>query len=427
MITTAVIAEFNPFHNGHSYILEQARKQTNADTIVVIMSGDFVQRGEPAITDKYTRAKFALTNGADLVIELPVCYATASAEFFAKGAVSLCQQLGFIDYLCFGSEMIHLKALTEIAEILVREPEFYLNELKSNVKAGLSYPAARLNALKSYFNHNLDASTLDRKELDSILDSIAMPNQILSLEYIKALIQLNSKIKPLPIKRIDQGYHSLELSGKYVSASALRNHMQNESALDLCQASLPANVFAVLSQKHSNNQLIYANDLFGQLQYHLSYLVHNKQDFTAFFDITNDFNNKLTNTFLEATTFEDLCEQLKSKDLTYTRISRMLLHILLTIKSKDLQIYLENGTTFYAHILALNIENNALTVALKNNCKIPCITSAGKYKKLLDEIGQKQFESDLFASLFYESMVAQKSGQSFHHEFKQKLICDKYL
>lgn len=215
MKTVGLITEYNPFHNGHLYHIEKAKELTGADRVIVIMSGDYVQRGTPAVLSKHSRAHMALLNGASVVLELPVCYSCASAEFFAKGAVSVLDGLGCIDALCFGSECGNLEHLTSIAHLLSAEPETYRHHLQSSLKNGMSFPAARCHALKKM--------TGDAYASQILSD----PNNILGIEYLKALKKLNSPIVPFTLKREFSGYHDTELHDCSSSASAIRKVLMN--------------------------------------------------------------------------------------------------------------------------------------------------------------------------------------------------------
>ncbi len=214
MKTIGIIAEFNPLHNGHKYLIDTCKKALLADKCIVVMSSDFVQRGAPSIVDKFTRAKMALLSGADLVIELPVYYSLGSAEYFAGAAVSILDSLGVVDYLCFGSEFPSLDKLEQVADILHKEPEGYKRSLLDAQKRGLSFASARSATLEKELSDNLS----DFSEYNEILSS---PNSILALEYLKRLKQINSKIRPYTIERIGQPYHSSEHSS-IPSASGVR-------------------------------------------------------------------------------------------------------------------------------------------------------------------------------------------------------------
>ena len=229
MKIVGLIAEYNPFHNGHLYHIRKAKEITGADAVLVIMSGNYVQRGTPAIMPKHLRAQVALESGVAAVFELPVCYATGSAEYFATGAVSLLNHLGCVDALCFGSECGDYALLERIAGILTEEPEDYTFYLKEALRKGLSFPRARQQALSSY---------LKDENVDQVLDE---PNNILGIEYIKALYQTGSLIKGYTIQRKESGYHDRDLSGNYSSASAIRRllaqagssiHLRSDSIYD---------------------------------------------------------------------------------------------------------------------------------------------------------------------------------------------------
>ena len=223
MKIVGIIAEYNPFHKGHEFHIEKAKKITGADAAIIIMSGDYVQRGIPSIMPKHLRTQMALACGADVVLELPVCYATGSAEYFATGAVSLLEALGCVDYLCFGSECGEIKILQQIADVLCKEPAHYKVLLQKHFKNGNTFPAARKLAFIEYLNQHKSLSCIP-EQISKILDS---PNNILGIEYLKALSCLNSSIEPVTITREGAGYHDQTLGDLFSSASALRQGLQD--------------------------------------------------------------------------------------------------------------------------------------------------------------------------------------------------------
>lgn len=404
MTTTAIIAEFNPFHNGHKYLFEQAKKITNADYLIVVMSGNFVQRGEPAIMDKYLRSEIALQAGADLVLELPVCYATASAEYFAYGGVKLLNSLGFVDYLCFGSESGDLTDIQKAASLLVNEPTDFKNALTEAIKAGNSYPSARKLALATYFSDT------------SFLDS---PNNILALEYCKALLTLNSTIKPITVKRAGSGYHeeALSTNESFVSATALRGVLTKEDSSALSDY-MPAYGASLLQTHFQKRYPITLSDFDSMMQYKLMM----EDDFTKYLDVTPDLHDKICkqrSQYKDAKSFNNL---LKSKDLTYTRVSRMLCHILLDIKKKDFEAIKELNTPPYAYMLALNSKANELTSIIKSNSKLTLISSTAKAEQTLVGTALMQFNLDVAASHLYESVLSTKFNTSMTLEYNRKLI-----
>ena len=195
MKVLGLVTEYNPFHNGHLYHVEESKKVTGCDTVVCIMSGNFIQRGQPAIVNKWARTEMALRNQIDLVIELPVYYSVSSAEFFAYGAIKLLDSLGIIDSVCFGSEYNDIEILSTVARTLIHEPLIYKDKLSYYLGQGLSFPKARALALDHYFSQSGEE---DSKLIGTIMNQ---PNNILGIEYIKALYKLKSRIKPTTIKR----------------------------------------------------------------------------------------------------------------------------------------------------------------------------------------------------------------------------------
>ena len=226
--TTGIIVEYNPLHPGHIYHMEQTRKQTGADYLIAVMSGSFVQRGAPALLDKYTRTRMALLAGADVVIELPVCFATGSAGDFAAGAVSLLDKLGCVDVLCFGSESGDISLFKKTATLLQCESAAFSNALKKALKSGLSFPAARQQALLLCLDMAKDMPSTacpdNNSTAEQIVALLSSPNNLLGLEYTLALLRRNSSIRPFTISRVGSGYHDpLGGAADFPSASALRS------------------------------------------------------------------------------------------------------------------------------------------------------------------------------------------------------------
>ena len=241
MNITGIIVEYNPFHNGHAYHIQKTREKTNCDAIVAVMSGNFVQRGVPAIVDKWNRSKMALMNGVDLVIELPLIYSLSSAEFFASGAVSLLNNLGIVNNLCFGSECGDTDVLSIIGKILTDEPIEFKKILKENLDKGLAYPLARSKALIQFLNI-FDNKKLLNYNIEEILSS---SNNILGIEYCKSLIKLNSSIRPYSIQREGSTYNSTSLNNKFSSATSIRKFIKENKNIKDVETHLPKNVYSL--------------------------------------------------------------------------------------------------------------------------------------------------------------------------------------
>lgn len=421
MKVAAVIAEYNPFHNGHHYHLERTRGLAWADYIIAVLSGDFVQRGMPAVMDKYARAEMALRNGVDLVLELPAVYATGSAEFFAMGAVSLLDKLGCVDFLCFGSECGQLEPLSRMASLLLEEPAAYYIPLQHYLKAGHSFPKARSLALQVAFSGSIAAS----------------PNDILGVEYIKALQKRRSAIRPLTVQREGSSYHDPILdenrrSGPsggplfYSSASAIREHIaghgKGEALADLenIKGHVPENVFRLLCDRIGKTFPMGSHDFSSLLFYKL--LLENEKGFSHYQDMAPALSDKIRKNLNRYEGFEQFCSLLKSKDITYSRISRCLIHILLDMREEKLQEYIGQDFTFYARILGFRKSSAPLLAAIKANASIPLISKLADARFLLNDAGLSMLEKDIQASHIYSSVISDKFGHSFSSEYTRPLV-----
>ncbi|MBR5584002.1 MAG: nucleotidyltransferase family protein [Lachnospiraceae bacterium] len=293
MNVTAIISEYNPLHKGHLYHIETARKETGADFCIAIMSGNFVQRGTPAILDKYARAEAALKSGVDLVLELPAMYATASAEYFALGGVALANKLGCVTHLSFGSEYGQADKFMEAANLLINEPEEMKIPLKEALKEGLSYPAARAYAVK-----------VSHPELADILET---PNNILGVEYCKALLKLKSKIIPHTLKRQGQDYHSETADEGFASATGIRKLIGNNNPEQetILKAQLPPATYDCLSPYFGHRPLT-EDDLSMLLRYKL--ITENRSHLTEYFGVNKELSNRIYKHLSDFETFSSFAE-----------------------------------------------------------------------------------------------------------------------
>ncbi len=400
MKIVGLIAEYNPFHNGHQYHIERAKECTGADAVVVIMSGNFVQRGMPAVMPKHLRTEAALMAGASLVIELPVCYATGSAEFFARGAISILHQLGCVDSLCFGSECGDLSILQKAARTLSSEPEYYKELLNHYLRQGNSFPSARELALKEY-----NAS-------DELGDILSKPNNILGIEYLKALIRLESHITPFTIQRIASHYHEKELKEQFSSASAIREQIVG-AGLEKVKGQVPENSLPLLEKCNQKRYPITANDFSVLLKYRL--LDEHTTNLTKYADVSEELANRIEHRLNQYINFEQFCDCLKTKELTHSRISRALLHILLGIKTTD---YTKPE---YAHILGFRKDQSDVLSVIKKHSTIPMITKLTAADSL-SEIAKRMLEQDIYASNLYESVITDKFHTPFINEYEHPIV-----
>ncbi len=393
MKVTAVIAEYNPFHNGHLYQLRTIRTAEHADWIVVVLSGDFMQRGIPAIVDKYQRCQMALANGADLVFELPVYFALGSAEYFAQGAVSLIDKLGVVDSLHFGSECGDLSLISDCARIIASESCQYQSLLNDFLKQGCSFPAARARAVAALF---------PEKDTDTLLNA---PNNILGIEYVKALLQRNSAIQPATLARKGEGYASDVLdTNHFVSANALRSALEHSATVAAASPHVPANVYSLLSQQ----DFLFTEDFSETLLYKLLRDASGKDAFAPYYDIGKQLSHTLYRHLPAYLSFEDFAMQCKSKNLTYTRICRSLMHILLDMTQENADTLKHKDYTQYARLLGFSEHGKHLLKAIKANASVPVITKPAMALKQLDGAARMSLQADLHAADIYDSISQQK-------------------
>ena len=410
MKTVGIIAEYNPFHNGHAYHITAAKEMTGADYCIVVMSGDFVQRGAPAIIDKYARAQAALENGADLVLELPVCYSASSAEYFASGAVALLDKLGVTDTLCFGSECGDIRVLSELADALLNETEEFKHILKQCMKAGSSYPQARNRALSAAAPH-----------LTDILHVLQSPNNILGIEYIKAIRKRQCSIQPYTLSRLGAGYHAADLEASYSSALAIRESISMTNDIGYIKEQVPPNVYETMKEAFGHTFPILPDDLSPLLSYKL--LLEQTQGFHSYLDIDGSFSDRLVRMLPSSMNFIDFCEQLKTKNMTYTRVARNLLHILLNIYSEDMDAFRTDDYIYYARMLGFKKEAEPLLSAVKERSEIPLLSKPADAANIIAHTnGHKMFDADIRAAHVYSLLVQQKFGGSFQNEYRSRIM-----
>lgn len=405
MNTVGIIAEYNPCHNGHKYHIEESRKRTNADCVVSIISGSFVQRGAPAVADKFTRARCALLSGADLVIELPVVYSTGSAELFASGAVNILDKLGGISHISFGSECDNLEILDKIAQVLAFESQTFQSLLKKYIATGIGMPAARQAAL---------AKILNMPEITTIIGS---PNNILAIEYLKALKRFNSKITAVNIMRKNNSYHDKNLTGSISSATAIRELIEKGNFSDVRHA-IPEAAYGVFQDIYQKTFPINANDC----SILLDYAVTDKfNKLSVYSDVGEALANKIRLYFSNAEKsyrWNDIAIALKSRDLTYTRVCRGLIHILLGIDSEFITSVRNAGFPSYVRILGFNEKGREFLSFAKKDSLIPIISNCSDDYNKLDDMQRLLFEYDIKATRIYNSIVYSRYGIQLKDDYR---------
>ena len=402
MKAVGLVTEYNPFHNGHLYHLNKAMELTGADISVAVMSGDFVQRGEPAVLDKYVRASMALNSGVNLVVELPVNYAVSSAESFAAGALKV---LNYIkaDSIAFGSESGDIERLSKLAHILCDNEDTLYNEISKYTANGISYAAARQKTVEK----------LTDKDTAAMLTS---SNNILAVEYLKAIIKNNYAIKPYTIKRQGDSYNDTDIRSEYASATALRGNLK----ADNISKYIPVKAGLILS---SNTNYIYPDDiteaLFTRL---LDILFASSYDKNVFIenvmqypDVNKEIAGRLYKSAMDMITrtvqqrsesedngafsFGSLCEHIKTKEVPLSRIKRALVRITLGLDKKHMEKY---SNAPYIRVLGFDKKGQEYLSYIRKTVEVPLITKTADYKEMLLD--------DIHAANIYNMIVAGKYG-----------------
>lgn len=422
MKTVGFITEYNPFHSGHLYHMQEAKRRTGADFSIALMSGNFVQRGEPAVFDKYTRARAALLAGADLVLEIPAPFSTASAREFSSYGVALLTALG-TDSLVFGSECGETAPLRETAQLLASETPEFQKRLLSLQKQGLTYPKARARAL-------------ERPDLTSLLEN---PNNILGIEYLRAAIQMKSPMEFLTIKRTGKSYHDSSLPEKTAdcppSATAIRtairdldpDHWQKNRI-----ASPGSRLSGLLSSLLPDVTLpaykeavpVFPDDLSGLLNSRILDLTYSGvSERLRISDLTPELESRLLRQPYRPLSFEERVQDLKTRQMTYTRVSRALLHLILQISEEQMETWKQMGYAPYARVLGFrrSAAEAGLLGHLKQKSAIPILTKMADAQKQLSPEACSLLGTEIRASHLYETWKSRRGG-TFQNEFTKEIL-----
>lgn len=378
-----IIAEYNPFHNGHYYHMQKAKQEANADYCIAVISGNFTQRGDVSIVNKWAKAYMAICGGADLVIELPTIYSVSSAENFANGAIKILDSLKIVDSFAFGAEANDLATLNNIANVLNEEPKGYTNILNHELKKGISYPAARENAIMMYLN--------DIKRYANVMGN---PNNILAVEYLKALKNQKSKLTPIMIKRQKVYYNEHRIVDGYASATGIRELLKNKEYSDVSKV-VPRSTYQILGQQANNGRMILSLEKY---QKEIIYALRKMtvEEIAELPDVSEGLENSIKNAANNCNNLTELINGIKSKRYTQTRIQRILIYALLGINKK----MMENSKKIipYTRILGFNSKGKMLISEIMNKSpKINMITSVKKY---MDQNKNKQLAEMLNVDIF---------------------------
>ena len=358
MKAVGIVVEYNPFHNGHLYHVQQTRKKTKADCIIAVMSSSFTQRGEPAIVPKWERARMALAGGVDLVVELPYPFAVQTAEWFAHGAISILDAL-FCEQLCFGSEHGNIDAFIEIAQLLINEKEQHDEKVKHYMKQGMSYAKAYALALNDIGHDILDMS---------------QPNNILGLHYVKAIIEQQSKMIPETIQRTVAHYHdqTLPANESIASATSIRRFLQ--SGHDDVARYVPKTTYETLqTYRHTYTTWHDWETYFPLLKYRL--LTMEREDIRHIAEVEEGIEHRLQKAIAHATSFHGFLSAIKTKRYTWTRLQRICTHILTNVTKKEMAQAHKNKKATYIRLLAMNEIGRAYVRKVKKQTTLPIVTN----------------------------------------------------
>lgn len=412
MKVLGIIAEYNPFHMGHAWQIETSKKESLSDGVMVLMSGSLTQRGDFAILNKWLRTRLALSAGVDLVCELPFGYACQSAEAFAHGGIKIFNATGVIDVVSFGSESGHIYPLTSLAEILVHEPAEFKSFLKQELSSGVSFPRARELAIRSYLGH--DAGNL-----------LKTPNNILALEYLKALHKTHSDIDSMTVKRQGADYHSL-LPSKYLSASGIRIILKDALAH-------PESASAIL--KALDNKLPYsADDLILPFKRNynprgddyflnalrLQILSNDVQHLKNTPYVSEGLEHKIRDALKTSTTLDECVNRIISKRIPQTRVRRILCNRLLELNNEILNLFQAESFVPYLRVLGFNQTGKAILKTIKDLGQLPILTNLKKSRFSLTPLQNKMLDYDCRATDFHNQFY--ETEYCYHRDYLQSPV-----
>jgi predicted nucleotidyltransferase len=410
MRVLGIISEYNPLHSGHIYHINASREKTSATHTLCVMSGQFVQRGEPAIADKWARTRMALNAGIDLVLELPVVFSCASAEIFAYGAVRTLHNTGVVDFLSFGSEQGEIGSLWRIASVLYEEPYEFKILLKQFLDEGLSFPAAREKALNSYL----------RELPENIMDQ---SNNILAIEYLKALMHFRSSIQPITIKRRGSSYNNTEMASSFSSATAIRNMIHSDNSLSGLSLinNLPPATYEILSECFNKKRGPVFSDHFSDIILHLIRRV--APDYLRQVpDVNEGLENRLRTCALRFGKLSDFIEAASTSRYPSARIKRIAVNLLLGITKNKLQKIIENESCGYLRVLGFNSKGLELLKKIKTSASYPVIAKVSNYRNQLSGLAVRMFEYDINATNAYVMAYSDPNGRTGDQDFTTPVV-----
>ncbi|GLX71194.1 nucleotidyltransferase [Paenibacillus glycanilyticus] len=399
MRTVGLIVEYNPFHNGHQYHLRESVKIAEADAVVAVMSGHFLQRGEPAVMDKWARTEAALRGGCDLVLELPTAYATQAAEWFAYGAVAVLEATGIVDAFCFGTESGEIEVLHDAAKLIAHEPPEFQRLLREELLSGKSYPSAYSSAIAAYL------LSVGRKEAAGF--PFAQPNHTLGLHYLIALERIQGRMTPYTIRREKSEYGQTTVTDSAIaSATAIRKLLLEDGKLEASRPLVPSATYDVMQREWASGRSPVSWANFVQPLLH-AVVTQRPDQLAEYREMTEGLEYRLLNALpeLEHTGMEPLLEALKTKRYTRTKLQRALLSILLNHKKEDFTPDKLAAGVEYIRVLGFTSKGQQLLKRMKKEARLPVLLSAAR-----SPVQSRYLELDTQATAAY--MLAQPGHAS---------------
>jgi predicted nucleotidyltransferase len=409
MRAVGLVTEYNPFHNGHLHHLRQSLRMTGADASVAVMSGHFLQRGEPALADKWVRTEMALAAGVDLVFELPFAFACNSAPHFAMGAVQSLNALGVLDSLCFGSEAGDLAQLDKVASVLVERQDELARLTAARLRDGVSYPVARSSVVAGFLP-------------ETPPDILASPNNILGIEYLKALRSSGSRLVPYTIKRLGAGYHDTDVTSQVASATGIRQIIAAGKGVD---SWLPKACRKTLNEALQAGRHLDAGRLFIALQ---SHLLQESEVLRDVYLVDDGIDRRISLAALQAGSFADLVAEVKSRQWTQTRIQRILMYLLLQVKATEMQAFLQVGP-LYLRLLGSSERGRKILARARRRKSLPIIADPARatntlrkfyrHRSTFQQLAEEMLRLDLRATRIYALLQQQPSGDYLNQDYYQ--------
>ncbi|MFC7061314.1 nucleotidyltransferase [Halobacillus seohaensis] len=397
MNSCGIIVEYNPFHNGHQYHIMKSKEESQADCVIAVMSGQFLQRGEPAIIDKWHRSRAALQSGVDLVVELPYLFAVQHSDYFSKGAVLTLDALG-VNSICFGSENGSISPFLESYDHLSQNATLYEKSLRESLNEGNSYPEAARTANEAI---GISTSNFD----------FSAPNNILGYSYVKQIFNYAPSIEPLTVERKESQYHDSTISGQMASATSIRKEILNNNQItEQAASTLPDATIEELISYYNQTHLWHEWDkYFDLLHYKLSTI--SLADLKEIHGVDEGLEYRLKQAIKSSTSFMDFMERIKTKRYTWTRLQRTCTHILVGLTKTEATKHLNTNSAPYVRILGMNHIGQRYLSEYKKKMTVPLITQPQQLTHSLLDIEEKS------TAAYYSPLSAKQRVHQYHNEF----------